>query len=118
MQTINDAKVPYLWGGGHQAHQVGPHAKVTPLDCSGAVSRALGIDPRVAAQFKTWGEAGPGKRVTVLAAKDGSHVLLEVDGHLWGTSRENPGGGAGWIPRSAISAAYLSRFTPRHPPGA
>lgn len=116
METIDDARVPYLWGGGHQGRQVSPGAKVTPLDCSGAVSRALGIDPRVASQFKQWGNGGRGKRVTVWA-NDG-HVLMEVDGHFWGTSRTNPGGGAGWIPRSAISDSYLKNFTPRHPPGA
>jgi hypothetical protein len=116
MKTIDAAHVPYLWGGGHQAKQVSPHARVAPLDCSGAVSRALGIDPRVASQFKAWGAPGAGKRVTIYA-KD-THVLMEVDGHFWGTSQTNPGGGAGWIKRSALSPAYLKGFTARHPPGA
>lgn len=112
---IDSAHVPYLWGGGHQAKQVAANAKVTALDCSGAVSRALGINPRVASQFKGFGEAGTGKRVTIYA-KD-THVLLEVDGHFWGTSHSNPGGGAGWIPRGALPASYLSGFVARHPTG-
>jgi hypothetical protein len=115
MNTIDDARVPYSWGGGHQK-KLAANSPVTPLDCSGAVSRALGIDPRVASQFKAWGASGPGKRVTIYA-KD-SHVLMEVDGHFWGTSRTNPGGGAGWIKRSALSSAYLKGFVARHPPGA
>jgi hypothetical protein len=113
-QKVNDAKVPYQWGGGHGARQ-DPNAGVTPLDCSGAVSRVLGINPRVASQFKAWGSPGRGKSVTIYAKDD--HVLMEINGHFWGTSRANPGGGAGWIPRSAISPAYLGQFTARHPAG-
>lgn len=113
-ERINDAKVPYLWGGGHAAKQ--PRgSKVTPLDCSGAVSRVLGINPRVSGQFETFGETGRGDHVTIYA--NSKHVLMEVDGHFWGTSPTNPGGGAGWIPRSAISPGYLKNFTARHPRG-
>lgn len=101
---------PYLWGGGHGGDSWG-------LDCSGFISKLLGVSPRVAEQFKSFGEAGKGKEVTIWAAKDGKHVLAEIDGHFIGTSKTNPGGGPGWIPRSAIPAAYLKRFTPRHPAG-
>ena len=107
---IDAATVPYLWGGGHQAKQK-RGSKVTPLDCSGAVSRLLGIDPRVASQFKSWGRAGEGKDFTIYARDD--HVLVKIGGHFWGTSGSNPGGGAGWIPASAVSKSYLSRFTAR-----
>lgn len=113
-EKINDAQVPYLWGGGHQTKQ--PRgSKVTPLDCSGAVSRVLGINPKVSGQFEGWGKAGKGRRVTIYANSE--HVLMEIDGHFWGTSKSNPGGGAGWIPRKQLSKQYLSRFTARHPPG-
>jgi putative peptide zinc metalloprotease protein len=114
-ERIDDAEVPYLWGGGHveRLHHSDP---VTPLDCSGAVSRVLGIDPRVAQAFETWGEPGHGKRVTIYA--NAGHVLMEIDGHFWGTSSANPGGGAGWIPRERVPDSYLARFTARHPPGA
>jgi len=111
---IDAAKVPYLWGGGHAVKQK-RGSKVTPLDCSGAVSRVLGIDPRVSGQFESWGRAGRakgGKGVTVYA--NDHHVLMEINGHFFGTSDSNPGGGAGWIKRKDISAAYLKGFTARH----
>jgi hypothetical protein len=110
----NNRHLPYQWGGGHGPTPAKPGV---PVDCSGAVSSALGVSPRVAAQFKTYGQAGRGKRVTIYAAKDGHHVLMEVDGHFWGTSATNPGGGAGWIPRAVISSQYLKGFVARHPVG-
>jgi hypothetical protein len=109
-QHISQAKVPYSWGGGHGRPQKAG-SKVTPLDCSGAVSRVLGVNPRVSGDFEKWGKPGRG-RVTVYANK--THVLMEIDGHFWGTSASNPGGGAGWIPRSKISQDYLRNFTARH----
>jgi hypothetical protein len=110
---IDAAKLPYLWGGGHGG-KVNVDKNLTPLDCSGAVSAVLGIDPRVSGQFTSWGKAGDGgsKGVTVYANDE--HVLMSIDGHFWGTSQTNPGGGAGWIPRSAISREYLKGFTARH----
>lgn len=109
---IGNAHVPYLWGGGHSG-KVLPGAKVTPLDCSGAVSAALGIDPKVSGQFESWGAAGKGRNVTIWANPD--HVLLEVNGRFWGTSHSNPGGGAGWIKPGTITPSYLKGFVPRHP---
>lgn len=112
---VDKAKVPYLWGGGHNARQI-RGSKVTPLDCSGAVSRILGVNPMVSGEFAKWGAPGAGKKLTIYA--NGEHVLVYVKGRgFWGTSKANPGGGAGWIPREKISAAYLSKFTKRHPPG-
>lgn len=111
-ERIDKAHVPYLWGGGHQGKQA-RGSRVTPLDCSGAVSRVLGINPLVSGQFMKWGKPGRGKNITIWANEE--HVLMEIGGHFWGTSDANPGGGAGWIPREHISKAYLARFTPRHP---
>jgi hypothetical protein len=106
----NAGKLPYLWGGGHdRKHPRG--SKITPLDCSGAVSRVLGINPMVSGQFAKWGKPGKGKNITIWA--NDTHVLMEVGGKFWGTSGSNPGGGAGWIDNPG--KAYLSRFTPRHP---
>lgn len=102
---------PYLWGGGHGAS---PDMN-GPWDCSGAVSAVLGVDPRVSGQFAQWGKAGRGKRVTIYA--NAHHVLMEINGRFFGTSGSNPGGGAGWIPRTVISKSYLSQFTARHPAG-
>jgi hypothetical protein len=114
---IDQQKLPYLWGGGH-AKKVTNYKKTEPLDCSGAVSAVLGIDPRVSGQFSSWGKKGRapnGKGITVYS--NAEHVLMEIDGHFFGTSQSNPGGGAGWIPRSQISDSYLSRFTARHVTG-
>lgn len=111
---VDAAELPYKWGGGHSADNR-RGGKLMPLDCSGAVSRILGVDPRVSGQFEGWGQAGRGKHVTIYA--NATHVLMEIDGHFFGTSGSNPGGGAGWIPSSAISPGYLSKFTARHPVG-
>lgn len=115
---IDQAQVRYQWGGGHQARQI-RGSKVTPLDCSGAVSRALGINPMVSGQFAKWGKAGEGRNVAIYA--NDTHVLMKVrvngKWRFWGTSKTNPGGGAGWIDASAISPSYLRNFTVRHPPG-
>jgi hypothetical protein len=106
---VNAHHLPYAWGGGH-AGKTDPSQGV-PVDCSGAVSEVLGIDPRVAADFEKFGKPGVG-RVTIYA-KD-THVIMSINGHFFGTSASNPGGGAGWIPRSAISSQYLKGFTARH----
>lgn len=112
---IDSAHLPYKWGGGHGG-KVNVNSLV-PLDCSGAVSALIGVNPRVADQFKQWGTGGrdPSGKFTIYAK--GTHVLAEINGHFWGTSASNPKGGAGWIPRSAITPQYLAGFTPRHAPG-
>lgn len=111
--TIDAKRLPYKWGGGHGG-KVDP-ATATPLDCSGAVSAVIGINPRVSGDFQKWGRPGraPGGRGITIYSNP-THVLMEIDGHFWGTSKSNPGGGAGWIPRSQISPAYLAGFTARH----
>lgn len=106
--TLNADRRPYLWGGGHGGESWG-------LDCSGAVSQVLGVNPRVSGEFESWGRAGKGKRVTIYA--NSKHVLMEIGGRFFGTSKTNPGGGPGWIPREHIPESYLKQFTARHPPG-
>lgn len=110
--VIDREHLPYKWGGGHGPTPAKPGV---PVDCSGAVSRLLGVNPRVSGQFAAFGRPGRGKNVTVYANEH--HVLMEINGRFWGTSGTNPGGGAGWIPRSAISPQYLRNFTARHPKG-
>jgi cell wall-associated NlpC family hydrolase len=95
--AINAQGLPYKWGGGH-----GGQTKLSepvPLDCSGAVSKVLGIDPRVADQFKTWGRPGDGGSKGVTVYSKPTHTLMKINGHFFGTSGSNPGGGAGWIPQ-------------------
>lgn len=107
---MNAKHMPYVWGGGH-----GNPKAVGPWDCSGAISRLFRINPRVSGQFASWGKPGKGKHVTVYA--NSGHVFVEINGRFFGTSRSNPGGGAGWIPASQMSQSYLSQFTKRHPNG-
>jgi hypothetical protein len=110
--TIDKQRQPYSWGGGHAGQT--PINKAVALDCSGAVSKVLGIDPRVADQFKTWGRAGDGGDKGVTIYSKPTHVLMKINGHFFGTSSTNPGGGAGWIEQGAISDSYLAGFTARH----
>lgn len=110
--AIDAKRLPYKWGGGHAGKVDAFNA--APLDCSGAVSAVLGINPRVSGQFTTWGKPGDGGSKGVTVAANGHHVLMKINGHWFGTSGSNPGGGAGWIPQSQISPAYLKGFTLRH----
>lgn len=106
-QAWERAKVPYLWGGGH-----GSTAKPgQPVDCSGFVSAVLGLKhPLVSGDLAKWGNPGRGRNFTVWA--NSAHVIIQIGNRWFGTSRSNPGGGAGRI--SPPSQEYLSRFTPRH----
>ncbi len=122
--AIDAKQYPYVWGGGHGKSGTpsigipggpGYDGKTIGFDCSGAVAAVLGVDPRHSSQFAQWGKPGRaknGRGITVYA--NSSHVLMEINGRFWGTSGSNPRGGAGWIPRSAISNSYLSKFTARH----
>lgn len=109
----NQGKLPYQYGGGHGG-KVDPTKAAVPVDCSGAVSAVLGINPRVAAQFKTFGSPGDGGNTGITVYAKDSHVLMKINGHFFGTSASNPGGGAGWIPANAVSPEYLRGFTARH----
>ena len=110
INKIDSQKLPYAWGGGHGAKPETPGNGVA-LDCSGFVSAALGINPRVSGAMGSVGKPGRGK---VNIYYNGTHTLLEVNGHFAGTSASNPGGGAGWIPRSALGAGYLKKFKVVH----
>jgi len=106
---IDALHLPYLWGGGHQSS---PAPANGPFDCSGAVSRLLqgagfNIPTMVSGGFESFGDAGKGK-VSILANKD--HVYSVLGGRAWGTSEENPGGGAGWID----GYTYRPGFALRH----
>ena len=94
---------PYKWGGGH-----GDGGR-NGWDCSGAVSYALGVPPRVSGGFTSWGSPGLGRPNDTKVYANASHVFAVFNGRGWGTSGENPGGGPGWI-------SYNSRpgFVIRH----
>lgn len=100
---------PYVWGGGHRSWFSRGY------DCSGAVSYALHgaglLDvTMVSGQLASWGEAGPGKWITVYA--NAQHVFMVVAGLRFDTRGDPPGVSGprwhrGWVdPR---------KFVARHP---
>jgi hypothetical protein len=107
---IDALKSKYLYGGGH----VTPAPAVPPWDCSSSTSRVLqvagyDVPTQVSGDYMKWGEPGPGS-IGISASK--GHVFMVLNGRAWGTSRQNPGGGPGWI-----SGGYRPGFTTRHAPG-
>jgi 3D (Asp-Asp-Asp) domain-containing protein len=91
---IDKQQFPYKWGGGHNSSFSGPY------DCSGAVSAVLHAGgllsaPRVSGDLMNYGKPGPGA-VTIFA--NPTHTYMRLGGKYFGTSRANPGGGAGWFP--------------------
>lgn len=102
---------PYIWGGGHQSWVDKGY------DCSGAVSYALHgakllESPLVSGSFMTWGEAGPGKWITIYANKE--HVYMVVAGLRWDTGGDLPGETG---PRWHAEPPYPKGFVVRHPVG-
>lgn len=95
--------LPYLWGGGHGG------GISRGVDCSGAVSWALGVSPRVSGAFMGFGKPGPGGPMDTKIYANPSHVFAVFNGRGWGTSHENPGGGPGWL-----SYNHRPGFTVRH----
>jgi peptidoglycan hydrolase CwlO-like protein len=102
------AMTPYIWGGGHGSFESSGY------DCSGAVSYALhggGLleSPLDSTGLETWGEAGPGKWITVYA--DAEHAWMIIAGLAFDTV-----GGPG--PRWHASPVDSPEgFIVRHPPG-
>ncbi len=102
------AMTPYIWGGGHGSFESSGY------DCSGAVSYALhggGLleSPLDSTGLETWGEAGPGKWITVYA--NAEHAWMIIAGLAFDTV-----GGPG--PRWHSSPVDSPEgFIVRHPPG-
>ncbi len=103
------ARLPYRYGGGHQAWID------TAYDCSASISFAFAaaglLDrPLVSGDLARWGDPGPGRWITIYA--HGGHVYMYVAGLRFDTSglRQT---GSRWqtAPRSGAG------FTVRHPPG-
>jgi cell wall-associated NlpC family hydrolase len=102
------ATTPYVWGGGHGGASGG-------YDCSGSISYALAAGgllsgPLDSTGFMSWGEAGPGRRITVYA--NAGHAFMIVDGRRFDTSALS-GGGTRWTSASRSTAGFVAR----HPPG-
>ena len=102
------AGLPYLYGGGHAGF------KDTAYDCSGSVSYALAAaglvsSPMASGPFMSWGDAGPGKWITVYA--NYGHAYMVVAGWRFDTS--NLGNGTRWSRDMRSNAGFVAR----HPPG-
>jgi hypothetical protein len=103
---------PYIWGGGHGRWQDAGY------DCSGAVSYALHggrllTTPLTSGSFESWGEAGPGRWITVYA--NAAHAYMVVAGLRFDTAGDTSGTGPRWHPSTAAAAS--GRFVVRHPVG-
>jgi len=104
--------LPYIWGGGHGRWQDAGY------DCSGAVSYALHgarllSSPLTSGSFESWGEAGPGRWITVYA--NASHAYMVIAGLRFDTAGDTSGTGPRWHP--TVAAAASGRFIVRHPVG-
>ncbi|HET6550974.1 MAG TPA: hypothetical protein VFG79_21090, partial [Solirubrobacter sp.] len=102
------ASTPYVYGGGHGGNSGG-------YDCSGSISYALAAagllgSPLDSTGFMSWGEAGPGSRITVYA--NAGHAFMIVDGRRYDTSALS-GGGTRWTSTMRSTAGFVAR----HPPG-
>ena len=103
------ASKPYKYGGGHGVWNDSGY------DCSGSVSYALhgaGLVSRAytSGEFMSWGDAGPGRWVTVYASP--GHVYMMINGRRFDTTGRNETGSR-WQSQSRSSTGYVVR----HPPG-
>jgi len=103
---------PYIWGGGHGRWQDAGY------DCSGAVSYALHggrllTTPLTSGSLETFGEAGPGRWITIYA--NAAHTYMVVAGLRFDTAGDTSGTGPRWHP--TVAAAASGRFVVRHPVG-
>ena len=103
---------PYVWGGGHGSFISSGY------DCSGAVSYALHggrllNTPLTSGSLETFGEAGPGKWITIYA--NAAHTYMVVAGLRFDTAGDTSGTGPRWHP--TVSAAAGGSYVARHPIG-
>jgi peptidoglycan hydrolase-like protein with peptidoglycan-binding domain len=102
------ATKPYRYGGGHGSFDD------TAYDCSGSVSYVLHgaglLDaPMPSGAFMSWGDAGPGKYVTIYA--NSGHMFMVINGRRFDTGYG--GNGNRWASGTRPTGGY----TVRHPPG-
>jgi cell wall-associated NlpC family hydrolase len=104
------ADFPYVFGGGHASFVDNAY------DCSGSVSYALAAGgllsaPETSGELESWGAAGPGRYITVLA--NAGHTYMYVDGILYDTA----GRSGVYASRWQVGAVDNSGFVVRHWPG-
>jgi peptidoglycan hydrolase-like protein with peptidoglycan-binding domain len=100
---------PYIFGGGHGSFQSSGY------DCSGSVSYALhggGLisAPEDSSQLESYGEAGPGKHITIYA--NSGHAFMVVDGKRFDTIALQETG-----TRWSSSIESTGGYVVRHPDG-
>ena len=103
------ARTPYRYGGGHGSFDDWAY------DCSGSVSYVLhgaGLlsSPRASGGFTSYGEPGPGRRVSIYAQS--GHMYMTIDGRRYDTSARSSTGSR-WTSEPRSSSGYVVR----HPPG-
>jgi len=106
------ARLPYIWGGGHQTYED------TGYDCSGSLSFILAAggllnQTETSWEFENYGDPGPGKWITIFAT-DG-HTFAYIAGLRFDTVALAETGSR-WSNRPA-DEPDLSSFVARHPPG-
>jgi cell wall-associated NlpC family hydrolase len=105
------AHLPYRWGGGHGTYED------TAYDCSGSISFVFGAagllsGSIVSGGLMSWGDAGPGRWITVFA--NAGHTFMYIAGLRFDTVALAESGDR-WSTRSA--SEDVSSFAIRHPPG-
>jgi cell wall-associated NlpC family hydrolase len=100
---------PYVFGGGHGSFQSEGY------DCSGSVSYALhggGLlsSPEDSSQLESFGEAGPGRDITIYA--NAEHAFMVIDGKRFDTIAQQETG-TRWSDSMTSTAGYVAR----HPAG-
>ena len=103
------ATLPYIYGGGHASFHADGY------DCSGSVSYALAAaglvsSPMTSGAFENWGDAGPGRWITIYA--NAGHVWMEVAGWRFDTVALAESG-----TRWARGGGEFSGVVVRHPAG-
>lgn len=104
------ADFPYIWGGGHGSFIANGY------DCSGSVSYALAAGgllsaPLVSGDLANWGEAGPGRWITIYA--NAGHTFMDVNGMWFDTAGRSGPYASRWL----VSQPSLAGYAVRHPPG-
>ncbi|MEA2483161.1 MAG: hypothetical protein QOC55_1108 [Thermoleophilaceae bacterium] len=103
------AGLPYLYGGGHGSFRANAY------DCSGSVSYALAAaglvsSPLDSTAFESWGQAGPGRWITVYA--NAGHAFMVVAGWRFDTVAL-AADGTRWTRTMTSTAGFVAR----HPAG-
>jgi len=104
------ADFPYIWGGGHASFVADGY------DCSGSVSYALAAGgllsaPLVSGQLANWGDAGPGRWITIYA--NAGHTFMRVNGVWFDTAGRSGPYASRWL----VATPPLAGYAVRHPPG-